>query len=569
MFRKRIGVFVCHCGSNIGGVVRVPEVVQYARELPNVIHAEDNLYSCSEDGIASLRKAILEQGLNRVVVAACTPRTHDWLFKGACQEAGLNRYLFEFVNIREHCSWIHSSLPDEATEKAKLLVKMGVAKAEWLEPLEEAEAKVRPVALIIGGGISGMTAALSLADQGFGVHLVEREGELGGLLLGVSKLFPTDQNASDLLRPLIDRVNSHPKISVHLRSEVEEVSGFVGNFEVRITPEGRKTPPEDAIAVGTIIVATGGQELKPVGQYGYGTLEGVLTQLELEQQFVGLQLPVSDFQSVVMINCVGARAVERSYCGRFCCLTAMKNACLIKQANPDCRVHILERDVMAYGSHFEEYYRRAMEIGVRFVRYSPERPPQVFGTKRVEAVKVYHELAGRELVLPSSILVLTTPLVPQDGAEALSRVLKVPVGSEGFFLEAHLKLRPVEFAADGIYVCGSARHPVDVSECVAQARAAAAKAAGPMSSGKVRVEATTATCIESTCSGCGSCIDVCPFGAVELVIADKRQKVARVNQVECKSCGICVAVCPSGAMQQRGFNDQQLVAMVDALAQGL
>ncbi len=565
MFRRRTGVFVCHCGNNIGGVVNVPEVVEYARELENVVHAEENLYSCSEDGIASLKAAIGEHKLNRVVVAACTPRTHDWVFKNACQEAGLNRSLFEFVNIREHCSWIHSNMPDQATEKAKILIKMGVSKANLLEPLNEIEVSVIPAALVIGGGISGMTAALSLADQGFQVHLVERAEELGGLLLSVDRLFPTGQEASDLLRPLIEGVRSHPRINLHLNSEVKEVSGFVGNFEVGLSRDGQEPMPGDSVIVGTIIVATGARELKPVGEYGYGRLDGVVTQLELEESLPALGSRPSAFDSVVMINCVGARVAERSYCGRFCCLTAMKNACLIKEANQAGKVYILQRDVMAYGTDFERYYRRAMEAGVRFIRYSPDRLPEVIGRERVEAVKVYHQLAGKEMVLPASLLVLTPPLVPQEEADVLSKMLKVPLGSEGFFLEAHLKLRPVEFAADGIYLCGSGRYPAEVSECVAQAYAAAAKAAGPMSSGELKVEAITAICNESRCSGCGSCVEVCPFGAVELRETGVGKKAAQVNEVKCKGCGTCVAACPSGALQQRGFTDQQLLAMVDAL----
>ncbi len=560
MARTRIGVFVCHCGNNIGGVVRVPEVAEYARCLPNVVYAEGSLYACSQEGLSSIKEKIAAYGLNRVVVASCTPRTHETLFRNACEEAGLNRYLFELVNIREHCSWIHMHAPDEATEKAKSLIKMGVAKSYHLEPQEELESEVYPQTLVIGGGVAGMTATLNLACQGLKVHLVEREKELGGLLSEVTKLFPANRDAKEILGPLAKRVKNHPLVTLYLGSEVESVEGFIGNFKVRI----RKV--EEEIKVGTIIVATGARELKPIGQYGYPTVANVLTQLELEER---LKEGVDEWQSVVMINCVGARVADRSYCGRFCCLTALKNAILIKEGNPAAKIYILHQDVMASGVEAERYYRRAMELGVRFIRYDPENPSQLLGDGRVEGVKVYHALIGREVILPAEMVVLTTPLVPQTDNERLSKMLKVPLGSEGFFLEAHLKLRPIEFATDGVYLCGSARYPSDITESVSQAYAASAKAAIPMREGVVRVEAITAFSQERLCNGCGNCLRVCPFGAIELKDSERGGQVAWVNAAQCKGCGCCVAACPNGAMQQRGFSDRQLMTMIEALAGGV
>ncbi len=559
MPKTRVGVFVCHCGNNIGGVVRVPDVVEYARTLPNVTYAEDNLYTCSEEGLSSIKDQIAKAGLNRVVVASCTPRTHEPLFKKACEEAGLNKYLFEFVNIREHCSWVHMHDPAMATQKAKELVRMGVAKAVHLEPQEEFESDVFPAALVIGGGVAGMSAALALANQGIQVHLVEREQELGGLIRGVQTLFPTEQDTDELLRPLAERVKAHPHISVFLGSEVENVSGFIGDFDVSVRADGKV----EGLRVGTIIVATGAEELKPVGLYRYGELPNVVTQLEFEEKFKsGGDVP----RSVAIINCVGARIPERTYCGRFCCATAIKNAIWMKERDPEARVYVLHRDVMAYGVEIEEFYQRAMELGVRFLRYDVESPPEVLGEDRAKAVKVQHQLMGKEVTLPVDMVVLTTPLVARDDNGKLSKMLKVPLGSEGFFLEAHLKLRPIEFSTDGVYVCGAARYPSNIPESVSQAYAAAAKASIPIREGLVRVEAITAVCDERTCSACGNCVEACPFGAVELQ-QGRFGRTAYVNTALCKGCGCCVAACPSGAMQQRGFSDRQVLSMIGALAE--
>jgi len=412
-------------------------------------------------------------------------------------------------------------------------------------------------ALVIGGGIAGMSAALSLANQGFDVQLVEKEKALGGLLLSVNKIFPTNEDAGSLLQPIIKAVKSHPGIKLHMPATVKAVSGYIGNFDISVDEEGKGTK----FKVGTIIVATGAQELKP-NQYSYGRFPNVLTQLDLEQR---LKNGLGEIQDVVMINCVGARVPERSYCSKFCCLTAIKNAALIKGRNPSAKVYVLHRDLMTCGVEFEEYYQKAREAGVRFLRYNLDNPPQVIGTKKVEAVKVYDELIATELELPTDLLVLTTPLIPAKGNEALSKMLKVPLGNGGFFLEAHVKLRPIEFAMDGIYVCGSCRWPVDIRDSISQGYAAASKAAIPMRRGVVKVEAITAYADKNICQGCGSCVAVCPFDAVEIQLFNGR-RVAEVNAALCKGCGLCAAACPNGAMQQKGFTDLQLLSMVNALA---
>ncbi|MCK4387399.1 MAG: CoB--CoM heterodisulfide reductase iron-sulfur subunit A family protein, partial [Dehalococcoidia bacterium] len=547
----------CHCGRNIGAYVNVPEVVEYVKRLPNVVHAEHNLYTCSEEGISAIKKGIQEYNLNRVMVASCTPRTHEPLFRSACEAVGLNKYLFEFVNIRDQCSWVHMNEPEKATEKAKDLIRMGVAKARLLEPLEEVEIKVAPSTLVMGGGAVGMGAALNLAQQGFDVHLVEKESGLGGSLRGVHKLFPTNEEATKLISPLVEKVSTQLRIKTYLSSKVKEVTGFVGDFDVAVDQDGK----ESKFNVGTIIVATGAEELKPMGQYGYGGMPNILTQLELEER---MKTGGSIGKNIVMINCVGARVPERTYCSRICCMTAIKNAILIKESNPKAKVWILHRDLMTYGVDFEDYYRRAMEQGVRFIRYSLERPPEVIGNRKVEKIRVYHELRRRELELPCDMLILTTPLIPHEDNQEISKMLKVSLDEFGFFLEAHLKLRPVEFAMDGIYICGSARWPTDVSEGISQAYAAASKAAGPLRTGYVKPEAITSSVNEDICSGCGMCVTVCPFGAMELV-SKEGKRVAQSTVAQCKGCGVCGATCPSGAITMNHFRNEEIMAQLEAL----
>ena len=557
MEEPRVGVFVCHCGRNIGAYVNVPEVVEYVKGLPDVVHAEHNLYTCSEEGISAIKKGIKEFNLNRVIVASCTPRTHEPLFRSACEAVGLNKYLFEFVNIRDQCSWVHMNEPEKATEKAKDLIRMGVAKARLLEPLEEVEIEVNPSTLVMGGGVVGMSAALNLANQGFDVHLLEKEAELGGTLRSIYKLFLTNEEASRLSDLLIGKVKNHPKIKTYLSSKVKEVTGFIGNFDVTVGQDGN----EGKFNVGTIIVAIGAEELKPTGQYGYGQMPNVLTQLELEER---MKKGDSIGQNIVMVNCVGARVPERTYCSRICCMNAIKNAYLIKELRPKAKVWILHRDLMTYGVGFEDYYRRAMEQGVRFIRYSPERPPEVAGDGKVEKIKVYHELRKRELDLPCDMLILSTPLIPREDNQEISKMLKVSLDEFGFFLEAHLKLRPVEFAMDGIYICGSARWPIDVSEGISQAYAAASKAAGPLRMGYVKPEAITSSVNEDICSGCGTCVPLCPFGAMELVSKDGK-RVAQAIVAQCKGCGVCGATCPSGAITMNHFRNEEIMAQLEAL----
>ena len=558
MSKVRIGAFVCHCGNNIGGVVNVPEVVAFASRLPDVIHAEDNLYSCSEAGLSAIKESIKKHKLNRVVVASCTPRTHEPLFKKACEEAGLNKYLFEFVNIREHCSWIHMQHKDEATEKAKILVKMGVAKAGFLEPQVEEESSVIPQALVIGGGVAGMSAALSIASQGIKVHLVEKEKELGGRLNKINSLFHTNQAPDEILLPLKKAVKLNKNIRLYLSSGVKNVSGYIGDFHITVDRNGKDVEFDG----GTIIVAVGAEVFEPKKLYRYSKFSNVITELELEEKLKkGFKLK----RGAVFINCVGARIPERPYCSKVCCLTSIKNAYALKIRNPKAKVYILHRDLMAYGADFERYYRKAQEAGVRFIRYTIDNPPKVIGKQKAEKVSVYHELFGKKVELPCDLVVLTTPLIPGRDNEAISKMLKIPLSEDGFFLEAHLKLRPVEFATDGIYICGSARWPSDVRESISQGYAAASKAMIPMKKGTITPEAITSFVDEAKCIGCGTCIATCPYSAIELIEKEGRH-IAKINTVQCKGCGSCVAACLNGAAQQRCFTDQQIIEMINILA---
>ncbi len=554
----RIGVFVCHCGKNIGGVVDVPAVVDYARTLRGVAFAGDNLFTCSEEGLSNIRRHVQEDGLDRVVVASCTPRTHEPLFRANCESVGMNRYLFEFVNIRDQCSWVHMRDPENATAKAKALVRMGVARARLLEPLEESEVPVAPVSLVVGGGVVGMSAALNLANQGFQVHLVEKKGQLGGLVSQLNTLFTAGSEAGSTLAPLVQAVERHDKVTLHMRSVVKDVTGFVGSFEVLIASEGG----EETVQAGTIIVATGAHELKPMGQYGYGEMSNVVTELELEER---MRKGVNGARSVVFINCVGARTPEHPYCSRFCCMTSIKNAALVKETDPKAQVYVLHRDLMASGAEFERCYRKAMESGVRFVRYGLDRPPQVVGAGKAEAVRVWHQLLGRELELPADLVVLTTPLVAPEDSPVIGRLLKVPVDSEGWFLEAHVKLQPVEFATEGIFVCGAGRWPTDISEGVSQAYAAAGKASIPMRRGVIRPEAITALVNEDRCTGCGVCEGLCPYGAIERHEMHGKLR-ASVNAALCKGCGTCGAACPSAAITMNHYKSEQVFAQIEALA---
>jgi heterodisulfide reductase subunit A len=549
----RIGVFVCHCGINIGGIVNVPEIVEYASKLPNVAYAEANLYTCSQDTQENIREKIKEFNLNRVVVASCTPRTHEPLFRETVREAGLNPYLFEMANIRDQCSWVHMHEPEKATEKAKELVNSIVAKARLLKPLKKPIINVTPVGLIVGGGVSGMTAALELATQGFEVTLVEREKELGGHLREIHYLLE-GENPEEYLNKLVKEVTENDKITIYLGAEVTDVSGFVGNFKSKIIHNDK----EKEIENGVVIVATGAVEYTPT-EYLYGKAPGVMTQHELEEKIAKGEFKA---KNVVMIQCVGARTEERPNCSRICCGQAIKNALKIKETSQETNIYILYKDVRSYGFK-EDYYREASAQGVLFVNYDDDRKPKV--TNEGEGLKVlfWEPVIKEEIEIEPDIVVLSAATIPNPDNKRISEMLKVPLANDGFFLEAHVKLRPVDFQTDGVFLCGMAHSSKFIDESISQACAAAARAATILSKKTLEMEGIVANVDEDLCSGCRICEYLCPYNAIEMKEEDEKT-TAHVIEALCKGCGVCGTACPTKAIKLGHFTNEELMSQVKA-----
>jgi heterodisulfide reductase subunit A-like polyferredoxin len=556
----RIGVFICHCGRNIGGVVNVPEVVEYARSLLNVVHAEENLYTCSTDSQMKIRKAIEEKQLNRVVVASCTPRTHEPLFRDTLREAGLNPYLFEMANIRDQCSWVHMHEPEKATWKSKALVRMAVTKARLNRPLGERTLPLNHAALVIGGGVAGMTAALALAAQGFQVHLVEGEADLGGHARHVRYLFD-GEDPQGFLAEMTKRALAHPRIAVHLKSSVAAVEGFVGNFKTRLNRDGAAEEVEH----GAVVVATGAEVQKPMA-YLYGQNDRVMTQVEFEQKLAGGDVPAD---TVVMIQCVGSRDEEHPYCSRICCSHAIRNALKLKELRPQANVFVLYRDIRAYG-FAEKYYRLAREKGVRFIRYEPERKPSVSAVENGLRVEVWEPILERTLAIHCDLLVLSAGIVPRADGQEIAQMLKVPLNQDRFFLEAHLKLRPVDFATDGVFVCGLAHAPKRLDETISQAAAAASRAATLLSKDRLTPESAISEVVDENCDGCAYCIEPCPYHALALLEYMRNgqiKKTVETNEALCKGCGVCQATCPKAGIYIKHYKLDQIAAVVEAALQ--
>ena len=547
----RIGVFVCNCGINIGGIVRVPEVAEYARTLPGVVYVEENLFTCSQDTQDKMTEIVREKGLNRVVVAACTPRTHEALFQETLINAGLNKYLIEMANIRNQDSWVHADDPDAATEKAKDLVHMAVAKAALFSPLQQTELPISHVALVVGGGVSGLTAALSLSRQGYPVHLVEKSNHLGGNARGLNKAFQ-DEDIQDFLTDLIRQVESERHINLHLNSEIRKVDGFVGNFTTNLLNGSSRQSVEHGVA----ILATGAREYTPQ-EYLYDEHAAVVTHLEMDELFRNNDLRVRQAGDVIFIQCVGSRDEKHPYCSKVCCTHSIKSALELKNRNPDTNVYILYRDIRTYGVR-EDLYREARKRGVLFFRYNPDEKPEVTANGKKVTVAFNDPILDLRLSVDADILCLATAIVAHDD-RSLSQLFKVPVDADGWLLEAHQKLRPVEFATEGVFLCGLAHYPKPLEESIAQARAAASKALTVLTRDSIMVGGIVTRIEPELCSGCLGCINVCPYAAITY---NAEKKIAEVNQALCKGCGACAAACPSEAPVLMGFNNRQLYAQI-------
>jgi heterodisulfide reductase subunit A-like polyferredoxin len=549
----RVGVFVCNCGINIGGVANVPEIVDYAKSLPNVTFVEENLFTCSQDTQDKMAEVIKEKGLNRVVVAACTPRTHEPLFQETLRNSGLNPYLFEMANIRNQCTWVHSSEKDKATEKSKDLVRMAVARASLLDAIGDIAVEVNKSALVIGGGIAGMTAALSLADQGFPATLVEKSAKLGGAALDVGRTWKGD-SVQDFLSELTARVNQHPHIDVMTGTEVVGASGFVGNFETTVTADGSTR----TIQHGATIIATGAKAAA-TDEYLYGRHSRVTRWHELEQNPDNLK----DAESVVFIQCVGSRDDQRPYCSRICCTASILQAVAIKEEHPDIQVYILYRDIRTYGQR-EALYKKARALGVIFIRYTLENKPRVAEAGAGLEVSVFDPILQRNVTIQADWVNLATAIEPAENG-TLASLYKLPLNAENFFMEAHAKLRPVEFASDGIYLCGLAHYPKSIDESIAQAMAAAGRAATVLSRESIRISPLVSQVNVEKCIGCGLCTEVCAFSAI--ILEDVEGKLRAKNiPASCKGCGLCASSCPQQAIDMLHFKHQQILAAICSAA---
>ena len=559
----RIGVFVCHCGTNIAGFLDVKEVVRYAKTLPFVAYARDFMYTCSVDTQKAIAETIVKQNLNRVVVAACTPRTHEPLFQSVLSKAGLNPALVRMANIRDQCSWVHMDRYEEATTKAKDLVKMAVGSVMHAKPLTRQQVEVTKGVLVLGGGMSGLTAALETAGMGYRVHLVEKSGSLGG---NAAKLAFSSSGRyyAQHIQMTIDSVLNHLLIEVCLDTEIKQIDGYVGNFTTTLSTGG----VERKINHGAVIVATGARERKP-DSYCYGDSRSIITQMELEELLKNGSFRADKVRNIVMIQCVGSRDEERPYCSRVCCSQAVKNAIMLKEMNPELNIIILYRDIRTYGL-YEAEYARARAAGVQFIGYEPESRPEVRVVNGSIAVDIREPVLGETFSIAADMLVLSAAMEPNtDENRKLAQMLKVPLNQDGFFLEAHAKLRPVEFATEGVYLCGLAHSPKNMKECIVQAKAAAARAATVISRDILETEGTTAHVSADDCTGCGTCEKVCAYKAITIEEVRSRQgtvsRKASINPILCKGCGTCSASCRCGAIDVNGFSDRQVINEIEYL----
>ena len=558
--QPRIGVYICHCGTNIAATVDVEAVREFASRLPGVVVARNYTYMCSEPGQGLIKQDCEEQKLKRVVVASCSPRMHEPTFQKAAQSGGVNPYCVEMANIREQCSWVHKNRV-EATEKAKSLIASAVAKATWLEPLEKREVGVTPGAVVIGGGVAGLVAALDVADAGFPAYLVEQSDHLGGRVAELNRTFPEMEPVADWLPQLVERVQSHQKITVFLNSKVESVDGFVGNFKVKVS----QLSASSELKVGAIVVATGYDVFDPQRkpEFGYGHYPQVMTTLEMEKRLAEGNLTIDGKtpKDIAFIKCVGSRDVQvgNPYCSRVCCMVSAKQARLLKEQLPDSRVSVFYIDVRTFGKRGEEFYDEVRQAGVLYRRGNVS---EIYKKGDRVALRVEDTFLRRTIEHEADLVVLAVGMEARDDVKDIASLLKLPRSADGFFLEAHPKLRPVDTAVDGVFLAGCCQGPKDIPDTIAQAKAAASSSLIPLLRGTVPVESATAIVDAELCAGCGMCVDVCPFGAPAL---DPLYGVSVVNAVLCKGCGTCAAVCPSKAMRLQHFTPEQVLAQVDAL----
>lgn len=557
----RIGIFICHCGSNIAGIVDVKAVEDYAATLPDVVYVERNLFSCSQDTQEMIVKRIREKNLNRIVIAACTPRTHEPLFRETLKAAGLNEYLVEMANIRNHNSWVHGKNPQAATAKAKDLVRMAAAKVTFGDALKPIAVPITQKGLVIGGGVAGMTAALNLAKQGFEVHLVEKTGILGGNALHLKHTW-SGEHVPTQVGKLIDKIVAHDLITVHKESTVTAVEGFVGNFRSTISGRGGTK----VIEHGAGVVAIGGEAYLP-DEYNYATISRVVTSVQFDKLFELKEKHVKQAKRFVFIQCVGSREGEHMYCSKVCCTHSVQSAMALKKENPERNVYVLYRDIRTYAQR-EALYRQARKIGVIFINYELHGKPKVTEKGTEIVVEVWDHVLHKPLCIKADMVILATAIRPKEDAAELGKLYKVPVDSHGFFQEAHAKLKPVDFSTDGMFVAGLAHYPKPVEESVAQALAASARAATLLSKTQVSLDAIKATVVEECCDGCALCVDVCPYNAITLVeraAADgEAGKVIRVNKAQCKGCGLCQGTCPKRGVLVAGFSMKQISAQIQA-----
>jgi heterodisulfide reductase subunit A len=559
--RPRIGVFVCRCGINIAGVVDVPAVRDYAATLPYVEYISDNLYSCSQDTQETMSQIIKQKNLNRVVVAACTPKTHEPLFQETLVNAGLNKYLFEMANIRNQDSWVHKNNPGLATKKAMDLVRMAVHKAALMAPLKEAELDIIPKAMVVGGGIAGMAAARSLARQGYETHIIEKSDRLGGQALSIYRTAGGD-DVQKKLGELTAEVKGTDRIHVHLGTAIANVEGFVGNFKSTLSSNGAQQVLEHGIAV----IATGGTPYTPV-EYGYGTDPRILTSLELDRRLMDKDPALKRLNSAVFIQCVGSREPERPYCSRVCCTHSVDNAIHLKEMNPEMNVFVLYRDMRTYGER-ELLYKKARSLGVVFIRFARDNKPAVKVADGKLLVTVRDHIIGRPIELEADLLTLATAILPNRD-EALANFFKVPINADGFFVERHAKLGPSEFATDGVFLCGLAHYPKPIDEAIAQGQAAASRAVTLLARKKIYTSGTVAEVDQRMCSQCGVCVSICPYSAPGWAEKGMFAGKAEINPVLCKGCGLCVASCRSGAIRLKGFDNDQIFAQIFSLSEAV